>query len=100
MRLIDADALKERMGDAHFQCYGNAIMLVMDAPTVDAAPVVHGRWLSLDEYARKIGAVIEDDVGGWAYCSECGQPMREFYGWGYCPDCGARMDLKGSDKQE
>lgn len=44
MRLIDADALKERIGDLHFQNYGMALIAVCEAPTVDAAPVVHGHW--------------------------------------------------------
>ena len=51
-------------------------------PTVDAAPVVHGRW------ERKIH---------WGICSICnagfaitkGKPEEEF---NYCPKCGAKMD--------
>lgn len=62
------------------------------APSADVAPVVHGRWLSLEEYAEKIGADTTGYVGGWCFCSECEQQMRDFYGWNYCPNCGAKMD--------
>lgn len=52
--------------------------------------VKHGRWLTVKEYAKLIGA----DMGsyeGWVYCSECGQPMRYLNGWSYCPCCGTKM---------
>lgn len=59
----------------------------------DAVEVVHGRWLSIEEYSREIGAEIADDpCTGWIYCSECGQPSRSFNNWNYCPECGAKMD--------
>lgn len=56
------------------------------APTVDAAPIVHGRWIS--------------QVSGNYGCSVCGDE------WGsavvlmkYCPCCGAKMDMKGDEKE-
>ena len=33
-RLIDADELQEAIGDAHFKNWGNAVLIVKDAPTV------------------------------------------------------------------
>ena len=57
---------------------------INEVPSVDAVEVVHGRWLTPEEYANQ-------GHNGWLYCSECEQPMREFYGWGYCPNCGADM---------
>lgn len=54
-----------------------------DTPTVDAAPVKHGEWTTIDGISR---------------CSECGYiPLYDnaiddiFYS-DYCPNCGARMD--------
>ena len=41
--LISREALKKRLGDLHFQNYGNAIMAVMEAPAVDAVEVVRCR---------------------------------------------------------
>lgn len=61
-------------------------------PTVDAEPVVHGRWLTLEEYAKKIGADPTPYEGGWRFCSECEQPMRDINGWLYCPSCGAKNE--------
>ena len=57
-----------------------------NAPTVDAVPVVHGRWVE-DGYNNEK-----------AVCSECGEPCGT-YVMGkprdkYCKWCGARMDGK------
>ena len=52
---------------------------IAHVPAVDAAPVVHGRWVSTD------GIV-------WCnQCSLCGSRARIMHN--YCPSCGARMDL-------
>lgn len=57
--------------------------LIMRQKTVDAAPVVHGRWIDhKDEHQ----------------CSECKEiTIVDFYVWknmqfDYCPYCGAKMD--------
>lgn len=49
-------------------------------PTVDAVPVVHGRWGLVDEAEpRRYG------------CSKCS--CLSWYGtYKYCPNCGAKMD--------
>lgn len=61
------------------------VLTVLDcAPTIDAAPVVHGRWLK--------------DRDGDEYCSKCSRymPVSEVTGdpsaHDYCPNCGAKMD--------
>lgn len=52
--------------------------LIEMTPTVDAAPVVHGKWEK-----REFGMARE--------CSECGH--CEIYVLpNFCPDCGAKMD--------
>ena len=81
MRLIDADALIEEALTEGAYGYVDAKQIA-DAPTIDAAPVRHGRW-------------------------ECGKPCpvcgeNRFKGldadiWAdweppYCPNCGAKMD--------
>ena len=65
------------------------------APTVDAVPVVHGRWGTcwLSEDKKEI--MVE--------CSECGAvfKLKTFdYGlcYNYCPNCGAKMDMEVIDK--
>lgn len=92
MRLIDADALADKMmkadmpphdiGGRYQTGFMDARSMVITAPTID--PVKHGKW-------------IKDDVG--VHCSECfcgwefltGIPV-EAYRFHYCPNCGAKMD--------
>nr|DAV05403.1 MAG TPA: Transcription initiation factor IIE, alpha FINGER, Transcription [Caudoviricetes sp.] len=67
---------------------------VKETPVADAAPVVHGRWIKL-----------EDGFGGTCYmCSRCaeewalndGAPTENnMY---YCPQCGAKMDEEETDR--
>lgn len=105
MRLIDADALPKlldaeykqtkkliREGEKHLDTLAEgfaeaAHIAKYITPTVDAVPVVHGRWNNMDGYKmRKV-------------CSECGWDVPE-YGkfYSYCPNCGAKMD--GVDNNE
>lgn len=67
--------------------------LVEDAPAVDAAPVVCGRW---EAYG---------DMPGYLRCSEC----KDVYiyeewlkngEWSFCPHCGAKMDKEAVNAQE
>ena len=79
MRLIDADKL-----DWWYK--GRNIRHVIDdAPTVDAVPVVHGRWSDAG-----FGELPKHAPYGWA-CSACGGISfnNEYI---YCPNCGAKMD--------
>ena len=96
MRLIDADALKEKSrrcfvdGFHGSGIYGEIdIVLTTDistAPTVDAAPVMHGRWVF--EY-WKSGYIKRCN------CSECGNSPKDAYSPpNYCDNCGAKMDGK------
>lgn len=75
MRLIDADAY-EYPGD------------LINEPTIDAAPVVHGRWevfqpgkhmiLTSEEYLFR--------------CTCCDAKYSDVEGFRFCPHCGAMMD--------
>lgn len=78
--------------------YAVSVRQIKDAPSVDAEPVRHGRWIVHEETYQN----GEDDFGVdyWIKCSECG---RSFYSLSddiedgetppYC-FCGARMDAK------
>ena len=99
MRLIDADALDfcfPMPDDFNSTLKQIGIEMakarVVNAPTIEAEPVRHGRWIiSGKEYRNQ-------DVT----CSECGD-KHETYGWPrkqlekeyqkkhYCPNCGAKM---------
>jgi hypothetical protein len=84
-RLIYADALKGYFMFLRKMWSETEISRAIDeAPTVDAAPVIHGHW---DE------GVHHD----YCCCSNC----RDVYilaewltdgKWNYCPNCGAKMD--------
>ena len=102
MRLIDADELLETGYGAriivseHKHPYdavrrqGNAFeKAVKVAPTVDAVPVVHGRWNARDIIAKQAGY-------GQRYYNhaECKVNPCELFkaAYDYCPNCGAKMD--------
>lgn len=61
---------------------------VSDAPAVDVAPVVHGRWIT---HYRSGTPVAE------GYVSTCCD-MWSKHKRNYCPNCGAKMD--GGDNAE
>lgn len=82
MRLIDGDALRDEFDPddkTDFDATGIR-HYIASAPTIDAVPVVHGRW----RY---------DGEKGEYRCTNCEE-------WGaeddertkYCPSCGAKMD--------
>lgn len=65
-----------------------AISCIEEAPTIEAAPVVRGRWTD-NKYDTPI-------------CSNCGKediPSVDgggcFFRPPFCPFCGAKMDLEG-----
>lgn len=77
--LIDANALLETMKHSGRPSY----MLVQEAPTIEARPVVHGRWIA-------VKVPNEWDKG---QCSVCKSIFSSsVWGTKYCPNCGARMD--------
>lgn len=98
MRPIDADAAYERaqadsrrgaLEDWEFDMIVN---FLDSAPTVDAAPVVHGRWDGEGDGLAD-GEIVLDV---W-YCSECGHCIDDGTDDpcvlpNYCPNCGAKMD--------
>ena len=53
--------------------------VIEEAPTVDAVPVVHGKWEFIDKYNVR--------------CSVCLRPRngKTQILWEYCPNCGAKM---------
>lgn len=104
MRLIDADELLTAfpVDDEPTLTKSCVRMTIQHMPSVDAVPVVHGRWK----------AVTEDMVTYKRICSCCGKeapydmrdedPLSEGYYmlYPYCPLCGAKMDGKGGDHHD
>lgn len=56
--------------------------VIKRAPAVDAAPVVHGRWI--DENP-------DDFLDPRMRCSICTGVESPLIKWRYCPNCGAKM---------
>ena len=80
MRLIDANALIKQFDGFGWggECDGEIVLeAVMNAPTVEAAPVVHGQWKHRKNWLRSV-------------CSECSFENDEETR--FCPNCGAKMD--------
>lgn len=102
MRLIDGDKLLEKLQRMIDYCkkdkqvngltalfqVGDAIM---DCKTIDAVPVVHGKWEQNNIY---------DEESNTYVCSVCDEPWTLNAGnpkcnnMHYCPNCGAKMDLR------
>ena len=102
MRLIDADKLKfPNIAIFDMKLHGvtvpmaRLIDLQMLMPTVDAAPVKHGRWIEKEGF----------DGDSYYTCSSCGCDWTTIDGtpvqnnMRYCPECGAKMDLEENDAQ-
>ena len=89
MRLIDADAFLKR-NEVYADCeflhpmYQNTLReLVDDEPTIDAVPVVHGKWIHL--YKNNYRCSV---CGAWFIFEDENNPYEEGR---FCPYCGARM---------
>lgn len=99
MRLIDADALNDILIQKQYSAqsmgilyteYPNMMGIVAKQPTIEAAPVVHGRWVLVKPRRTGRNATYK--------CTACGQLRSSYYNdvtqWKHCP-CGARMDGDG-----
>lgn len=95
MRLIDADALG--IGKAKREAFENpayadgwnsAIDIINNAPTADAEPVKHGRWIHTDAAASWDA---KDECSACHYATADRIDLSYF---NYCPNCGAKMDLE------
>ena len=88
MRLIDADALRERISSGEFRNHSgmpysqlDVMRILASAPTIDAAPVRRGEWKK------------EPYLLGWTHrCNRCGENYGMPHGmFNFCPNCGADM---------
>ena len=94
MRLIDADALLERM--SHTDRFFGVVYDINDAHTVDAVPVVHGRWLTWEEQFPGRTPRKKSMLG--VFCSTCHNHADNMSD--YCPNCGAKMDAYTQEREE
>ena len=81
------DAADEYDGGYNFERERKIRDSLMALPTVDAVPVVHGRWIYHPDWQA-------DGECGYE-CSECG--MGSDVDYQFCMRCGAKMDGKDGD---
>ena len=93
-RLIDANALKEKMTVAALGGHKRILVcgVIDDAPTVDAVPVKMGNWIAVDYKTMEHG-FVEIYPNDGVCCSECRTCFRKsrLLIRSYCPNCGADM---------
>lgn len=91
--LISREALLDIVGKMPLDWeYGKAVSdiydIIKNAPSVDAVPVVHGRWIDTSPNYRN------GYYNNAHKCSNCGDyyttDPNDLY---YCPRCGAKMDM-------
>lgn len=66
--------------------------MVADAPTVDAVPVRHGRWIYHIDDLFPAESTQE--------CDQCHEEQPLTCGDNFCPNCGAKMTGKGGDNHD
>lgn len=114
IRLIDANSLMKHIcghecGCNPEECGGmesktvpcNFYAYVNEAPTIEAEPVKHGKWIEKPPYKDETVKGLEFQI----VCSECdGQNSnivfndageitgKDFWMSRFCPHCGAKMD--------
>lgn len=100
MRLIDADALLERMKRTNR--YFNVKFDIEEAPTIEAEPVRHGRWEWFEEWSPSTPESPKECIDcGWR-CGRCKVKLDDMVGWywddphdepklNYCPNCGGKL---------
>lgn len=104
MRVIDADALYEKVTDEIYKFYndvGGGYWLAEDvleeidsAPTIEAEPVRHGKW-EVKQQTKKINEYNMTISGKYPTCNLCGfAETGPFNKTNYCPNCGAKMSLE------
>ena len=100
MELIDREALINELGERPYNWgdtdaeaqqvydYDRFLEIVENAPTVDAVPVRHGRWIRRKDYYAERGIYVYKGDPNVFVCSECGEEIN----WKpYCGGCGADM---------
>ena len=90
---IKREALVHRLKSPYlFNITQRIFDIISEIPTADVAPVVHARWIYVEETLAT--------SSGWC-CSACRRPrwlspdVPEVFK--YCPNCGAKMDGERKD---
>nr|DAF37124.1 MAG TPA: DNA-directed RNA polymerase II subunit [Caudoviricetes sp.] len=63
---------------------------IWKAPAADVAPVVHGKWLRVDDDWNSL-TTIQCPICSEEWCFETDDDVS-LLNYKYCPNCGAKMD--------
>ena len=89
MRPIDAEAILKHSFDGYyregdFDVFATFVpaLVIENAPTIKAKPIVYGKW-----------EVVSTEKDKWVNkCTACGAYLKRGYKQtNYCPNCGAKM---------
>lgn len=101
MRLINADEFEVIGGvvpdeydtDSYLAGCMEILNKIDEAPTIDAEPVRHGRWMNKGYITTAYGSI---DTGDCSACGAVDVPIEPYDS--HCPNCGAIMDLEVQDE--
>ena len=82
-RLIDANELHPENYMQSGVALKDAFNMIQDAPTIEAAHVVHAHWIVPKELLYCYDSHVYE-------CSNCGKKSDKLFE--FCPHCGAKMD--------
>ena len=110
MRLIDADktikkagclfkdlnSTEDYMGIGYNHGVGDSIAIIKNAPTIEAEPVKHGRWIKNDDRSGwHCSCCGKDDLYAYPYTENNERELQDFY----CPNCGAKMCTEEGEEE-
>lgn len=85
--IFECERLFKEDKEAQEQCMSLLSML----PSVDAVPVVHGKWVKDEDSCHYDYYLPYFDFN----CSICGEIENDQHGLpNYCPNCGAKMEVQ------
>ena len=98
MRLI-ADELRKEIDKQAYpysdstanDIYFSVLHLLADAPTADAEPVRHGKWLNEPPYTAG-GKYLKGQECSICHSYFVSDGNKPYSNHPYCPQCGAKMD--------
>ena len=96
MRLIDADAVRDALYDADAITM-KGVAIINQFPTIEAKPVVHGRWENVNETSLYVPDMKYTVTHTAETCSACKVRIgfigsKPYLYDNICPNCGAKMD--------
>ena len=95
--LISRDYVLSEYDRQHNGPPGGARKIMEQAPAVDAAPVVHGRWVANSD-GLPVCSVCDEIAMQRLFCDTTHGEWRydvRLVKTPFCPSCGAKMDKEG-----